>query len=237
MKFTKSIFTLLFASLIFQLGNSQWALGVKGGLNFANAQMIGTNINIRPNLKTLGGGTAGVIIENRVSNKISISGEINYVDKGFIADANYDLKIQDVNIPLGVTAITRLRYVDIPLIMKYHFHNTEKIDLYAAAGGYFGYGLNGNLRTRARVIIDFNVANTPIDLGNENFDRTEFGAVVGIGMGIPTRSGQFVFDARYSHAYNPILDDFFVDVRLRNRGFSLGLGYIHTFTSASNDKV
>lgn len=236
MTISLSLIIALLTSLT-TLTNAQWSIGAKGGANFSHVQMVGLDLGLRPDINWLIGGQAGMITEYKFNNTFSVLSELNYTEKGFITAAEYDLAIQDIDIPVGVKAETRLRYLDIPLMAKYRVYDGSKVSAYVTAGGYFGYGINGNLKTKARLILDFNLSNTSLNLANKNFDRTEFGGVIGGGIEIPAGNGKFILDARYSHAYNPLIDDFLVDLRLRNRGFSLGLGYTYTFSVQEVDRV
>ncbi len=229
MKSLKNITLLVLAIAIGQNLTAQWSLGPRVGVNFSHAQVVGLDLGIRPNIQWVAGGQGGIMGEYRFNEAFSLSAEINYTEKGFTTSADYDLNVLDVELPIGVVAETRLRYIDVPLIAKYRFYSKQNFAAYVTGGAYFGYGMSGNLRTKARVILDFNLSNTPLNLANEDFDRTEFGGVIGAGIELPVHSGKFIIDARYSHAYNPLVDDFIIDIRLRNRGFSLGLGYAYTF--------
>lgn len=230
MKSLKQILLLSAFSLVAIASSfGQWSLGPKASVNFSHAQMVGLDLGIRPDIQWIAGGQGGIMAEYKFNELFAITTEVNYTEKGFRTSADYDLSFQDLEIPIGVEAVMRLRYIDVPLMAKYKFYCSQRFNAYVTGGGYFGYGVNGNLKTKARVILDFNLSNTPLNLGNKNFDRTEFGGVLGAGIELPVSSGKFIIDARYSHAYNPLVDDFLVDVRLRNRGFSLGLGYTYTF--------
>lgn len=235
MKSLKQLFlfcvvTLLASTVTF----GQWSLGPKAGVNFSHAQVVGLNNSIRPDVKWLAGGQGGIMAEYSFNEAFSLVSEVNYTEKGFETAASYDLNFQEIEIPIGLAAEMRLRYIDVPLIAKYTFYCSPRLKAYVTGGGYFGYGINGRLRTKARVILDLNLSNTTLNLANENFDRTEFGGLIGGGIELPVSNGKFIIDARYSHAYNPLVDDFLVDIRLRNRGFSLGLGYTYTFATPSN---
>ena len=208
---------------------AQWSVGPKAGINFSHAQAVGLSFGIRPDIKWKAGGQAGIIGEYRFNEMFSVFAEVNYTEKGFITSAKYDFDIQNFDLPIGVQAEMRLRYIDVPLMVKYTVYRNDAMRAYVSGGAYFGYGINGNLKTQARILLDFNLTNTPINLANKSFDRTEFGAAIGGGIELNAGPGKFIIDARYSHAYNPLVDDFIVDVRLRNRGFSLGLGYTYTF--------
>ena len=225
------------ATTIATVINAQWSIGAKGGANFSHVQMVGLDIGIRPDINWIAGGQAGLITEYKFNNSFSVLTELNYTEKGFVTAAEYDIAIQEIGIPVGVKAETRFRYLDIPLMAKYTVFDGAKVSAYLSGGGYFGYGINGNLKTKARLILDFNLSNTSLNLANKNFNRTEFGGVIGGGLEIPAGNGKFILDARYSHAYNPLIDDFLVDLRLRNRGFSLGLGYTYTFSVQEVERV
>jgi hypothetical protein len=229
MKSLKIILSGLLVVLFLNFGLSQFSMGLKGGANYNSIQLDGLADQFRPDITYIPSGFAGLTAAYQFNPNFRVQSELNFTERGFGAGVDTEFKLYQVNVPIGASIESRMRYLEVPLLFDYTFGN-EKIQAFVGAGPYFAYALNGNLRTRLSLIVDVNVSNTELDLSQQMFDRTEFGAVLHSGIVLPVnqRSG-FVVDARYNHAFTRIADDTFLDIRLRNKGISLGLGYVVQF--------
>jgi len=223
--FLTGLFVLLACNFCF----SQFSLGIKGGANYNSIQLDGISAEYRPDISYIASGFGGLTAGYQFNPNFKLQSEVNFTERGFGAGVNTELELYQIHIPIGASIESRMRYLEVPLFFDYTFGN-EKIQGFIGAGPYFAYALNGNLRTRVSLIVDVNVSNTELDLGRQMFDRTEFGASLHSGVVFPvnTWSG-FVADVRYNHAFTQIADDAFLDIGLRNKGISLGLGYVVHF--------
>lgn len=224
----KGYFNLLsLAFLLFtcQMTFAQHALGLKGGAQFNTIQATENLKNLLPAIDHVNGFSVGLVSEFRITPQFAIQPELLYNRKGFSIDQQFDVPLFGVDVPIGAKAITRMDYLEVPLLAKYKFGN-EGISAYLTAGPTFGYAVRGDLVTTANFILDFDIATTPINLGANNFQRFEVGAAVGGGLTLNTGTSQFFVDARYNHGFTQVYDLPVVDEKLRNRGVSLTAGFM-----------
>jgi Outer membrane protein beta-barrel domain len=179
--------------------------------------------------KTISTSSIGLVADVKLTDNISFHPELNYTEKGFKTNIGKDLSLLGVQLPLGARAATVVKYVDAPLTIKYKFGNTEGVSFYAMAGPTVGYALSGKLETSAKVIIDIKIASTPIDLTSQNYTRFEVGGILGAGMNVPVGNGNFYIDARYTRSFQDVYEVPVVGAKVRNKGFGIGLGYVHNF--------
>lgn len=219
----KAIFSAAMFSIFATAANAQtFSIGAKVGStwNTVSAPSFSGTIDF----KTMTNINFGLVGEVGLTENFSIQPEINYVQKGFRLNEGTDLTLFGVNLPVGASAVTAIKYVDVPILGKYKF-NTEGAGFYVFAGPSVGYATGGNLETHAKVIIDFNIASTPIDLDAVNYKRWEVGAVVGGGVELPIGRAQLFADVRYSHGFNQVYEVPIVGAKVTNQAFGLNVGF------------
>ena len=223
MKLVSSFLFLLFAIT----SQAQISYGIKVGRNAANVNVDGVG-NIVPNTKTISNYNLGFVAEIDIANGFAFHPELNFKTKGFKVKEGLDVNIFKIPVPLGVEAHTEVKYVEVPLLGKYKFGN-EKAGAYVLAGPYAGFARKATLKTKANVIIDFNLTSTDIDLTNDTYQRFEVGAMGGLGVWTKAGNGQLFADARYQHSLTDLFNDPLVDIQMQNNGFGVNVGYMMNF--------
>ena len=220
----KNIFLASLLSLFtFSALNAQNAAGGRIGASWNN--VTSKDLNGTIDFKTMSSYSAGAFYELDLGYNFFVQPEVNYNEKGFRSDLNKDFTLFGVNLPVGANAVTVVRYVDVPVLAKYKFGHTEGVRAYLMAGPSLGYALNGTIDTRAKLLIDFKVASTPIDLTANNYKRLELAGVVGGGVELPIGSVAKIFaDVRYSKSLTDVYEMPVTGSRLRNQGFGVGVG-------------
>jgi Outer membrane protein beta-barrel domain len=203
------------------------ALGARTGIMWNS--VVSNSLANTIDFKTISTSSIGLVADVKLTDNISFHPELNYTEKGFKTNIGKDLSLLGVQLPLGARAATVVKYVDAPLTIKYKFGNTEGVSFYAMAGPTVGYALSGKLETSAKVIIDIKIASTPIDLTSQNYTRFEVGGILGAGMNVPVGNGNFYIDARYTRSFQDVYEVPVVGAKVRNKGFGIGLGYVHNF--------
>jgi hypothetical protein len=203
------------------------ALGARAGMMWNN--VVSGDLDNTIDFKTISTSSIGLVADVKLTDNIAFHPELNYTEKGFKTNIGKDLNLLGVQLPLGARASTVVKYVDMPLTIKYNFGNTEGVNFYAMAGPTLGYALNGKLETSAKVIIDIKIASTPINLASQNYARFEVGGIVGAGMNVPVGNGTFYIDARYTRSFQDVYEVPIIGSKVRNQGFGVGLGYLHNF--------
>ena len=203
------------------------AFGARAGMMWNN--VVSGDLDNTIDFKTISTSSIGLVADVKLTNNIAFHPELNYTEKGFKTNIGKDLTLLGVQLPLGARASTVVKYVDAPLTIKYRFGNTEGVSFYAMAGPTLGYALSGKLETSAKVIIDFKIASTPINLNSQNYSRFEVGGIVGAGVNVPVGNGNFYVDARYTRSFQDVYEVPVIGSKVRNQGFGIGLGYVHNF--------
>ncbi len=225
----KSIFLAACLSLVtFSFLNAQnVAFGARAGMMWNN--VVSGDLNNTIDFKTISTSSIGLVADVKLTDNIAFHPELNYTEKGFKTDISKDLALFGVQLPLGARASTVVKYVDMPLAVKYSFGNTEGVHFYAMAGPTLGYALSGKLETSAKLLIDIKIASTPINLSSQNYTRFEVGGIVGGGLNVPVGNGNFYVDARYTRSFQDVYEVPIIGAKVRNQGFGVGLGYVQKF--------
>lgn len=224
----KSIFaTALLAFVSFATLSAQtFSLGGKIGYNWNTVSAPAFNGTL--DFKKMTNTNFGLVAQIGLTDNFSIQPELNYVQKGFRIQESKDLTLFEVPLPVGVSAVTAIKYIDVPLLAKYKFRAAGASG-YVFAGPSVGYALNGNLETHAQVIIDIKVASTPINLDNVNYKRFELGGVVGAGFEVPIGNAKLFAEGRYTHGFNEVYEVPIIGAKVKNQGFGVSTGFTVPF--------
>ncbi|NND04877.1 MAG: PorT family protein [Saprospiraceae bacterium] len=220
----KVFFPVMLVLFVVQIAQAQFTVGPRVGFSLSNVSTPDVIDLIAPDFKYLPGVEYGIQAEIPFADNFSVLSEIIYREKGFRVSGQSSLDLFNIDFPLGVRVDTRLRYIDVPLQLKYTVRSGP-VSGYVSAGPQFGYGLNGRIKTRANFLTQWDVTNIPIKLGGKGHDRFEVSAVVGAGVQFDFGGGQFFADMRYTQG---LADSFQVpvaDLNIRNRAFGFGIGY------------
>ena len=225
MNTTKKFIGTAFALLLTTFTFAQVSLGLKAGVNFANISK--TDVNLGSILQTSGNTsvTFGGVADFHIANGFSIQPEINYSKKGFEVVANIPLGVLDVELPVGIKAITDLNYIEAPILAKYSFGN-GRVGGYVTAGPTFGYAKNARFKTAANFIIDINIINRELDLDALRISRFDVGGAIGAGGTVNLGSTKLFIDARYTQGFKNLDNVPLIDLGFKNRNFALTTGFL-----------
>lgn len=205
-----------------------FSLGVKTGVQSANinAPNFIEDLSIIPDFRAITTANFGLVSEIGLHKNFAIQPELVYTTKGTKLNENFDVNLFEVPIPLGVTAVSKFHYLEMPLLAKAKFGN-ETANFYVVAGPTIGYALNGKLETRAKVLVEIDLYDTPIDLSDINYQRWEIGGTAGLGVSVNTGGGSQLFlDARYTHGFSQPYDIPIVSEKVQHRNIGLNLGFM-----------
>ncbi len=203
---------------------AQVSLGFKAGLNYSKVSSTDF-AGFSPNFKTIDGGMIGALAEVGITDQFSLQPEITYTTKGFKIKEGIDIKLFDFNIPLGVQAITKFKYLEIPLLAKYKFGD-KAVKAYVIAGPSVGYATKGTIKTKANfIVVDIPLNTSDINLNNNNIQRFDFSGVIGAGLDFTVGNGAIFIDARYVHGFSKMDNLSIADLSVQNRSFGISLGY------------
>lgn len=221
----KCLFVALLLITLTSINAQQVSFGVKGGVNFSNINATRAIDQLTPDFSDIIALNFGGVAEIAFNDQFAVQAELLFQQKGFGVQQGVDVNLFNIPLPLGVTAETRINYLDIPLLAKVKFGN-EQFNGFLTAGPTFGYATGGRLLTKANVILDLTLVNTPINLDAINFKRFEVGGAVGGGLSFDSDFGELFIEARYNHGFTELYDIPLVNERLRNRNISLSAGVL-----------
>jgi len=170
----------------------------------------------------------GLFTEFPVANKWSIIAGTQYSNRGFSLSQGTSVVMLGINLPVSARVDVNLHYIDAPILIKYT-HEVGKINVYGTTGAAVGYAAKGNIETKANLIFDLNLTDTPINFSANNIGRWNTSLIAGAGVEYPVSNGKVYMDVRYNHGVNDLLGDRLIDFNVRNKGISLGFGYARAF--------
>lgn len=188
-------------------------LGVKIGTNIAKLNFAEDEDYIE--IKSLIGLNIGALYEMQLSEKFSLQGELQFIQKGSRAeDIDFDEKYS-----------IRFNYIDLAVMSKYYLTNIgESTRLYLSATPYLGYAINGKYEEE----YDNRTFSESIDFKEDGISRFDFG----IGLGIGLNRNNWFLDVRYNIGlqnldnYEDDFDDYYdYDYSFYHRGILIGIGY------------
>ncbi|MFK7981394.1 MAG: porin family protein [Saprospiraceae bacterium] len=203
---------------------AQISIGAKAGVYTSFIDVTEAAEGLTQNVEGLTTPTYGLVAEINLGENFSFQPELLYTTKGFKVNEGINVNLGGFPIPAGVTASTKINYLEMPLLAKYKFGN-EGLRFNITAGPVLSYAANGQLVTRANLLLDINPLKTNIDLDALNYERLEVSASIGAGMAYATSGGEFFADARYIHGFSDLYNAPVVDLNLKNRGIGVTVGY------------
>ncbi|MDX1686323.1 MAG: porin family protein [Saprospiraceae bacterium] len=222
----RNLILLAAALMTAHISTAQWSMGPKVEYSVTNVTVDGV-ADLAPDPEFMNNYSLGVYANYDFGQGFSIQPELLFKQKGFVIREDFPVNIFEFEIPVGVEARTRIKYLELPVMARYSFG--EKIKGYIEGGPALGYAVDADIKERAHLLVDINIGEQDIDLQNDLYNRWEASGIVGAGMSIP--AGQVTFDlgVRYQHSITDLLDDPIIDIRLRNYGVSFGAGVKYKF--------
>lgn len=204
----KTLVVLLAAIAVTLLAPQAQAItfGLKGGLNFANVKASGTDL---PDIRNLNGLTGGVFF-SLGSGALSIQPEVLYSRRGAAmtiteGDASADAKIM-------------LDYIEVPVLLKLRIAQAGPAKPFVFGGPAYSYLL------KAKQNITYDGGSDAMET-TEYYKRSEIAAVFGAGLDIDLAAVKLTVDARYHLGLTNIQVDMEGSVPVKNKGFSVMVGF------------
>ena len=216
--------TLLLLLAFSVSASAQTTFGVKSGVAIQKAYTSDGLGAVAPNFQNLVEFQFGVNADVPVFGALSFQPELLYTTKGFGLDQGFEQELFGTQIPLEAEAKTKFRYLEVPLLAKVNFGDPSGPQAYFVAGPTFGYALSGQLQTRARALVSFDLPNVDINLEDINYERLEIGAAVGAGVQFPVGPVRLFADARYQRGFTELYDFPLVEEKVRNTGVAVSAG-------------
>ncbi len=210
---------------------AQSYLTAHAGFGTTNIQVTGAPFYdvINPYIKPIAQYTAGIQYERALSNHLRVLSGAQYASRGFGAREDFNINVFGLELPVGAQIETRIEYIEVPLVAKYHF--VEKgVTPYVKAGASAGYAFNGTITPKVNAIINWNLPKININLKNDRYNQLDISALVGAGVSIPVEEmGSFHFDLTYRHSLNDMFQDNITNIKIKSHGMSAGIGFTMNF--------
>lgn len=175
-------------------------VGLQGGLSIPNLHASGGN-EVSEGYSSRMGPYFGVFGRYRFSRLFSLEPEVNYSAQGGKKDGRQAIAASDVNplAPAGTyyyanfKSVARLNYLQVPVLTKFSFRLSDRLELSVDAGPYVGYLLGAKNETSGKSNVYADREETqPFPVGEQSFDgsqditdqlhRFTWGAQGGIGL-------------------------------------------------------
>lgn len=184
--------------------------GLRAGVNLAN-------VSADPDIgsESITGLLLAVPIEIGIGESFAIQPEIMFVQKG----TRFEENILGSNDKIE----RRISQIDIPILAKFKFLNTDAFQAYVAAGPVFGFALSGKTKAEALGIS----GEEDLDFDEDDYNRLETLVSAGGGIGIPIGFGVIVLDVRYLFGITDVDDS--DEFKVKNNGIQGGIGFMFSF--------
>lgn len=216
-------------------GFTQLSWGIKGGLSLAQHQ--GTtprDMEYTVSSTMRRGVAAGVFLVLPVTSRFSLQQEILYVQKG----SRQNIGVDVFDIPSVMHVTYDMDYIEIPLLLRYHWLIDRGVDIYTLGG--FAFALKVNDRYQLSGEVDDGNESIPIraDSDMSEVDLFDFIFTYGVGLEFQVGNNRLLLEYRFdlsvealplpTYAYVPFGDEeLLVDnepVPLRNQAHMIMVG-------------
>ncbi|NNF35426.1 MAG: PorT family protein [Saprospiraceae bacterium] len=223
----KNLITLLVATIFsLQVGMSQWSTGIRIGTAITNTSGNGIIESAIP-MEWETGLEIGIRTEYGLANALSVVSGVQYSRSGFSIDQGLDLNILGLNIPIEARADFNINYIETPVMLKYTMGD-KNLQYYGIGGITTSYAASGSIQPVARVLLDINLPSIDINFSDNYLNRWNVAATIGAGLQKEVGQGKIFGEIAYEHGLSNLVNTV-VDLDLKNKGFSLGIGYTHSF--------
>lgn len=164
------------------------SFGAKLGLSFTN--VTGVPDSWSDNTSYRSGFAAGIHVNYAFDEVFSVQPELLYVQKGVVGNVYEGI--------IDIEATPKLDYIEIPLLLKATF-GAGKLRPCLYAGPSVSFAVSSELELSAGFL------STDIDISDLTND-TDFGLIVGAGIGYDYKLATFTLDARFQYGFSNLLE-------------------------------
>lgn len=221
----KTFFTFASALILTLNLTAQTGIELSIGPSFSNVSVRGLQSSLRPDRTLHTGLQLQALWDKEMGSGFSFATGFGYKEKGFHVREGIDMNVFNLPVNVGVEAITTLKYLELPLQLRYHTPGEGPLGFFVFAGPALSYALEGDVRTRANLIFDINLTKTKLNLDQDIYNRLEWSGLAGIGGTMQLKNGAITVQAGYQQGFSRVVDNTLLDFRLRNYGFGMNIGY------------
>lgn len=226
MKTRMITFGILMNLFFAQMAMAQVEFGAKAGVQFNDMSIKGIGLleNFIPEPQMTPGLTASIYSSIPLGAHVQFVPSIGYARKGFKVQESMNVDLFGFDLPIGATATTRLDYLELPALLKFHT-GAGNAKFYVTGGPYVAYAVHGDVKATLNSIIDIKLGTFPFNVEGALYNPWEFGVKGGAGVEVATGSGSFFAEAMYTQGLTDVLDEPVVDIRMKNFGVGVSVGY------------
>lgn len=208
----KQVMRILPLALLLFLGTTAFAqidLGARAGINLANQNFDAEGDEFEPDSR-LGLQFAATLGIPLGESGLRLQPELSFIQKGYMLEFEF----------LGQTIEEDfiVNYLEVPIMLQYVFGEEDGFFGFAQAGPSVGYAMSGKSKSGDD--------EEDFDFDEAQYERLEFGAQFGIGIGTQAGPGQIYLDARYLLGLTNLNgDEDFDDIDVTNNGIGISVGY------------
>ncbi|MEO6690722.1 MAG: porin family protein [Saprospiraceae bacterium] len=222
---------IVISALLFTLSNqmtAQVSIGVEVGPSFSNMRIQGDG-GLLGNTQSFIGVRTGLSFNYNIAPNFDLESGMYYNLTGFTAVQGFNFDLYNINIPADVRAITQIHFLEMPLLLNAKMGN-DKVEAYLHAGPQLSYAMDGDIKLRARLFLDFNLGTYDLNLKNNNFRQMELAGVIGAGMNIRLNDKmKFNIGMDYMHGFTDLTKEPIVNITTQRYGINTQLGLKYTF--------
>ncbi len=217
----KSLSQLLasFLLLISSFSLSAQNINFIAGFSSTNAVSTGDSLN-NSGLNAIGGYHLGGSYDIKINDFLTFQPGLSFQTKGskyqFSANPTGNFFGPRAAITVDITA----RYIDIPLNIRAHYDISKDLRIFASAGPYVGFGLQGEIATNINFLGIAVPTNQAIDWGTD-LQRVDYGIGFGGGLSYQNITLQATYDLGLANLVVEGADN----NSLKNRILRISLGY------------
>lgn len=212
---------------ILNYGITQVNIGIRTGIHNSTVAHNGSTEVVEEISSTRTSAYIGAFGEYEFSPNWSVRAGINYLNKGTSLGYSDDINVFGINLPVGVSTDFVTKNIEIPLSLQYKYPIDGRWSAFGSAGAGVSKSISAQLKPRINSILDFNLPT--IDIDPSTYNSTEVYGLLGIGMKYNLGHGQLFSEIQYQHSFESVIPDFVVDIDMKNKGFSVGIGYAMSF--------
>ncbi len=202
---------------------AQVQVGVRGGAHWGTVSEPSILQTISPTLQFSPGPTAALFLEIPLTNTLSFRPEVAYIQKGVVINEGTTLNIGGFGLPIGARVAYQTQNIEVPLLLKATLSDGP-VQPYIFGGPAISYTADGRIRSRATALFTTKPIDIPLTFSS-TLNAWDFSAVGGLGLAMSAGPGKFFVEGRYEQGFTRQIQLPVVNLPVRNRGFSMSLGY------------
>ena len=207
--------------------SAQFSVGIKSGVTINRTSILESVEPVSDLNSYATSYQIGVVGQYDITNAWSLHSGLTYTDRRSDIGIGTDTNILGIDLPIAVSNQISLKSIDIPLSIAYNVKQ-GKSTIYPHIGLLSSFVQAGVIVPQVRSIIDFNIAH--IELPTEQLNSQVFYGIAGIGYSYQIGANSKLFgEAQYNHALEDSTSLGGLQRNIRNKGFSVGIGYAMSF--------